>query len=130
MSVQTSVGVWVSLTYRDADAAMSWFKAVGFTENAVYRDENDPSEVSHAEYLWPGGGGIMFGTYRERPTWPKQPGTGAAYVVTDDVDGVYAAALAAGASSLDEPHDEPYGRSAAVADPEGNIWSFGNYQGE
>jgi uncharacterized glyoxalase superfamily protein PhnB len=124
----TDVGLWASLCYRDADAAMTWLKAVGFTENEVYRAEDDPTNVMHAEYLWPAGGGIMFGSFRENPEWPKQPGTGAAYLVTDDPDTVYKAAIDAGGRSLREPRDEEYGgRGCAVTDPEGNIWSFGTY---
>jgi uncharacterized glyoxalase superfamily protein PhnB len=125
-----TVGLWVTLTYRDAEAAMAWLAAVGFTENEVYRQDGDPSNIAHAEFLWPHGGGVMFGTYAEdRPTWPKKPGTGSAYLMTDDVDRTYAAAMTAGGSSLEAPHDEPYGRSAAMTDPEGNIWSFGVYDG-
>jgi len=124
-----STGMWLSLTYRDADAALQWLKDVGFTELQVYRDDRDPGVVEHAELLWPGGGGVMLGTYRPRPEWPKEPGKGSAYLVTDDVDTVYAAALAAGGSSLQAPEDQDYGgRSAGVADPEGNLWSFGSYR--
>jgi uncharacterized glyoxalase superfamily protein PhnB len=125
-----TVGMWASFAFREADAAMAWLKAVGFSENAVYRDDEDSTVVVHAEYTWPAGGGLMFGSVRANPRWPKQPGTGATYLVTDDVDGTYAAALAAGGTSLAEPYDEPYGRSAAVRDPEGNLWSFGTYDGE
>jgi len=39
-----------------------------------------------------------------------------------DTDALYHQALAAGATSLHEPVDVPYGRSAAVTDPAGNIW--------
>ena len=125
-----TVGLWATLTYRDAEAAMTWLRAVGFTEHEVYREDGDPSNVAHAEYLWPAGGGIMFGTYTgPRPSWPNEPGSGSAYLVTDDVDRTYEAATAAGGSSLEAPHDEPYGRSAAVRDPEGNIWSIGAYDG-
>ena len=123
-------GLWLSLTYRDAEAAAAWLRAVGFTEQAIHRDATDPGVVVHAEMTWPSGGGVMFGTFRGAdPSWPKQPGTGASYVVTDDVDGAYAAALAAGGSPLRPPADQDYGgRSAAVADPEGNLWSFGTYE--
>lgn len=41
----------------------------------------------------------------------------------EDVDAVYARALAAGAASLGAPSDRPYGdRAAEVADPFGNHW--------
>ncbi|GGM24032.1 VOC family protein [Promicromonospora citrea] len=126
-----STGLWVTLTYRDADAGLAWLQAVGFTERAVYRDDADPAVVQHAELDWPAGGGVMLGTYRPRPGWPDEAGTGSAYAVTDDVDGTYRAALAAGGSSLQEPADQDYGgRSCTVRDVDGNLWSFGSYRGE
>ena len=55
--------------------------------------------------------------------------TGATCLVTDDPDGAHDAALAAGGRSLRAPVDQDYGgRGASVADPEGNVWSFGDYQ--
>lgn len=125
-----SVGLWHTLTFRDAEAMMSWLAAIGFEEQAVYRNDTDPGVVEHAEFRWPRGGGIMFGTYREKPTWPNQPGSAAAYLVCDDCDEVFRRAIDAGATALDEPADQDYGgRSAAVRDPEGNLWSMGTYPG-
>lgn len=122
-------GLWVTLTYRDADGAIAWLKAVGFAEHETYRDDRDPAVVTHAQLLWPAGGGVMLGTYRDKPDWPSRPGQASAYAVTDDVDAVYEAAVTAGGRSMHPPRDEDYGgRSAAVADPEGNLWSFGSYR--
>ena len=45
------------------------------------------------------------------------------YLYVPDCDALYRRALAAGAKSLHEPKDQPYGdRSAAVTDSFGNIW--------
>lgn len=126
-----SVGLWQSLTYRDAESAMTWLRAIGCEEHAVYRDEADPSVIRHAEFHWPAGGGIMCGSFIDEPDWPKQPGTGATYLVCEDCDEVFRRAVDAGASVLRAPEDQDYGgRSAAVRDPEGNIWSMGTYAGE
>jgi uncharacterized glyoxalase superfamily protein PhnB len=47
------------------------------------------------------------------------------YVYVDDADTVYARALAARATSIEEPHDTPYGdRRAMVRDPFGNTWQI------
>jgi PhnB protein len=47
----------------------------------------------------------------------------AIYLYIDDVDAAYKRALAAGATSLSEPEDQPYGdRNAGVKDAFGNIW--------
>ncbi len=76
----------------------------------------------------------MLGSAPEEGTedsWPLRPGTFGAYVVTDDPDGLFARAVAAGAKVLRELHDTDYGsRDFAVLDPEGNHWSFGTYRGE
>jgi uncharacterized glyoxalase superfamily protein PhnB len=46
-------------------------------------------------------------------------------VYVGDADAVYRRALAAGATSLEEPLDTPYGdRRAMVRDPFGNIWQI------
>lgn len=47
------------------------------------------------------------------------------YFYVPDADATYARALAAGASSMEEPGDTPYGdRRAMVTDPFGNSWQI------
>jgi uncharacterized glyoxalase superfamily protein PhnB len=112
----------------DAETMMSWFQAIGFVEHATYRDEQDPSVVVHAEWLWPGGGGIMFGSERGDST-VHTTGQSSVYLVTDEPDAVFGKALAAGGTVVRETIDQDYGgRSGTVADPEGNQWSIGSYQ--
>ena len=101
--------LWHTFSVRDADAMMVWLRAIGFTEHATYRDEQDPSVVVHAEWAWPGGGGIMFGSERD--------------------DSAFDAAVAAGATVVRAMVEQDYGgRGGSVTDPEGNHWSFGSYQ--
>lgn len=48
------------------------------------------------------------------------------YIYMEDVDAAYRRALQAGATSLAEPQDKPYGeRNAGVKDTFGNIWWIG-----
>jgi uncharacterized glyoxalase superfamily protein PhnB len=50
------------------------------------------------------------------------------YVYVDDVDATYQRALNAGAVSLEEPQDLPYGdRRGMVEDPCGNIWQIATH---
>jgi uncharacterized glyoxalase superfamily protein PhnB len=53
------------------------------------------------------------------------------HVYVPDTDAVYALALRAGATSVEEPQDKPYGdRSAGVKDPWGNSWFIATYLGK
>ena len=128
MTNAADIKLWHSMSFRDADAMISWLSAIGFVEHATYRDESDPSVVVHAEWLWPGGGGIMFGSQRPDAAVTNVGGA-AAYLVTDDPDAVFARAVDAGATVVRELVDQDYGgRGGSVEDPEGNHWSFGSYQ--
>ena len=124
--------VWPTLRARDARALISFLvDAFGFEDNVVL---GEGSHVDHAQLSWPPGGGIMLDSAPqgdETDNWPLPPGSFGAYVVTDDPDGLFARATAAGAEVLIELHDTDYGsRDFAVRDPEGNRWSFGTYRGE
>lgn len=51
------------------------------------------------------------------------------YLYLDDIDTTYQSALEAGAISLEEPKDVPYGdRRAMVEDPCGNIWQIATHK--
>ncbi|MDF1606541.1 VOC family protein [Nocardioides sp. YIM 152315] len=128
MSKAADVRLWHTMSVRDADAMIAWLSTIGFVEHATYRDEKDPTVVVHAEWLWPGGGGLMFGSQRDEAVVDNVGGS-AAYVVTDDPDAVFDRAVEAGATVIRAMRDEDYGgRGGSVEDPEGNHWSFGSYQ--
>jgi PhnB protein len=59
------------------------------------------------------------------PAGVREPFPAFLYVYVDDADGRYRRALEAGAVSLEEPLDTPYGdRRAMVRDPWGNVWQI------
>lgn len=119
------VKLWQAMSFRDADAMMAWLSAIGFVEHATYRDEQD--QVVHAEWLWPDGGGVMFGD--DRNGIVHNVGGSAVYLISNDPDAVFDRAVTAGATVVREMADQDYGgRSGSVEDPEGNHWSFGSYQ--
>lgn len=130
---ETTTHVWPILTYRDARVGMRFLTdAFGFEERAVYARDDDPSVVEHAEFGWPLGGGLMFGTAGkdDSPFGQRVPGNDSVYVVCDDPDALFARATAAGAEVVRGLVDEDYGsRGFTVRDPEGNLWSFGTYTG-
>ena len=59
-----------------------------------------------------------------------QPTSTMFYLYVPDADAVYRSALAAGASSLEEPADQPWGdRVATVKDAFGNTWNIATHTG-
>jgi PhnB protein len=68
------------------------------------------------------GGGEVVAPENEMPA--------AIHLYVPDADAVYRQALAAGATSLSEPVDQPYGdREAGVKDLAGNTWYIATHQG-
>jgi PhnB protein len=60
----------------------------------------------------------------------REPMRAFLYVYVDDVDGAHRRAIRAGATSLEEPSDLPYGdRRAMVRDPWGNTWQIASPRG-
>ncbi len=80
MTEAKDIQYWQTFSVRDAEVMMAWLRAVGFREHATYRDEEDPSIVVHAEWLWEGGGGVMFGSRRSDGILDNE-GRSAAYLV-------------------------------------------------
>lgn len=59
------------------------------------------------------------------PTVDREPFRAFLYIYVDDADEVYRRALDAGADSMEEPLDTPYGdRRAMVRDPFGNVFQI------
>lgn len=118
-------GVWPCFGFRDAQAGRRFLsEALGFTESFVA--EGADGRVEHAEYLWPEGGGVMFGSLNPG----ESAGTAVIYIVTADPDAVHERARAAGAEIAAAPYDTDYGsRNVTVHDPEGGSWTFGTYAG-
>ncbi|OEU86649.1 glyoxalase [Streptomyces abyssalis] len=121
--------VWPVLQAHDAHALIDFLvEKIGFLRTAVYEDGG---QVAHCQLDWPEGGGIMLGSYKPDTEWSRPPGTFGAYVVTNDVDGLYERVKAAGVTFTRELSDQDYGnREFTISDPEGNLWSFGYYPGE
>ena len=129
-----------TLRYNDADAAIRWLEqALGFTQHAVYRHP-DSGYVVHAELVHRrkdgGVGMVMLGSTQntsETANHYRQPSdvggvTSSAYLIVDDCDPVYASAQSTGAEVLMDLRAMDYGGKAfAVRDPEGHIWSVGEY---
>ncbi|MBN3811522.1 VOC family protein [Paraburkholderia sp. Ac-20347] len=120
------------LTVRDARAAIAFFEAAfGF---AVRDSVEDDGAVMHVEMTYHDQLIVMFapeGAFGSTAHTPKSSNTIAPqsfYLYVDDVDTVYARALAAGAKSLSEPQDQFWGdRFAQVEDLDGYRWALARH---
>ncbi len=62
-------------------------------------------------------------------TGPRPATPAFLYVYVEDADTTYRAAVEAGADSLEEPTDTPYGdRRAMVEDRWGNVWQIATFK--
>lgn len=132
MTAKSNPSVWPELRCRDAKGLIKFLtEAFGFEEALIVEDGG---VVHHAELRWPGCGAVMLGDERAHPDdalHARLPaGPAAICVVCDDPDALFERATSHGAVVLQGPKDEDYGsRDFLVADPEGNVWTFGTYRG-
>ena len=122
------------LTVRDASASLDFYEtAFGLARRDVMKDES--GTVTHADL-----------TYHDAVVMiaPADPATGAKapaesgtvspvllYLYCEDVDALFARALAAGAAVLMPPTDMPWGdRMASFSDNDGHTWNFATHQGD
>ncbi len=124
-----------SVRYKDAHAAIAWLeRAFGFERHAVY--DGPEGTVAHAELRF-GTGMIMLGSAsnpgpnRHFYAMPAEIGgrvTSPLYLIVKDCVPVWERAKAAGAEVVMELKEMEYGGKAfSVRDPEGYLWSVGEY---
>lgn len=101
----------------DADRVLR-FLAEAFGARERSRTARPDGTVAHAE-LWIGDAVVELAEARDE--WPAAPA--ALHLYVEDADATYRRALDAGAESLYEPMDQPYGdRDSGVRDPGGTQW--------
>ncbi len=120
--------------YLDPEAALIFLRDVlGLEEHAVYR--SDDGKILHAQ-MRIGAGMMMFGPpndgpferYMADPTEIGGRETTTIYAVVQDVAERHERVVAAGATILLPLEEQFYGGQAfTLADPEGHIWTFGDY---
>jgi len=122
------------LRYRNAKGAISWLReAFGLEPQLVVPGEGDL--ILHAQ-LRLGQGMVMLGSattdgeYAKLMKLPSEAGgnTQSIYFVVSDVDVVFARAVAAMAKVVLPLEAKDYGgKGFTCLDPEGNVWSIGDY---
>ena len=140
MAKRDRINVIPGLRYADAPEAIRWLcEAFGFEERLVVPGAGE-GEVAHAELVF-GNGMIMLGSagihpggyeaFMATPDQMQGRNTQSVYVVVDEPKAHCERAVAAGAEIVLPLEEKPYGGSGySCRDPEGNIWSFGDYAGE
>jgi uncharacterized glyoxalase superfamily protein PhnB len=124
-----------SLRYKDAPAAIAWLeRAFGFERHAVY--DGPGGTIAHAELRF-GNSIVMLGSAsNESPlqhlyATPAEIGgrvTSPLYLIVKDCEPAYVRAVAAKADIVMEMKTMEYGGKAfTVRDPEGYLWSVGEY---
>lgn len=105
-------------------AAFLDFLARAFGAEETEKVQLPDGSIAHAQ-VQIGDSAVMMGGARDE--WKATPMFMHLYV--PDADAVYAQALAAGATSMQEPMDEFYGdRTSGVKDPFGNLWWLATHQ--
>lgn len=126
--------IWAGIVSHDAPALIRFLVEVfGFEAQLVVEDQ--PGIVEHSQIRWPEGGIVMVSTAeRGDNRFSRRPvGQENLYVVTPDPGRVLERCRAAGLALVQEPSSpdyDPAGMSFTVADPDGNLWTFGTYAGE
>jgi len=111
-------------TVADASGMIEFLKNV-FGAEELNRSLKKDGTIGHAEVRI-GDTVVELSTGSDR--FP--PRTNTLHIFVPDTDDCYARALQAGAVSLYEPDDMPYGeRSAGVEDPFGNHWYIATFMG-
>ena len=116
------------IRFHDADAGLAWLEdALGFQEHGVSR--GDDGVVQHGE-LRLGDAWVMIGS--ETPDgvdrFGSHAGAGFYYLAVDDAGAAFERARSAGADLTSELEAREYGgREFSLRDPEGNVWSLGEY---
>lgn len=115
------------LVYADIARAHDFLVGTfGFSPGGLHR--NDQGDVVHGEVVLDG---ERIWLHRVAPDHGLRSvmelgsATGMLNIFVDDVDEHHAHAVAAGATIIYPPTDQPYGqREYSASDPEGRIWSF------
>jgi uncharacterized glyoxalase superfamily protein PhnB len=116
------------IRFDDADAGLAWLKdALGFEEHGVFRGED--GVVQHGE-LRLDGAWVMIGSESPESAdrFGRHAGTGFYYLAVNDAGAAFERARTSGADLTSELESRDYGgREFSLRDPEGNVWSIGEY---
>ena len=115
------------IAVHDASAALQWY-ADALDGDETVRYVGDDGRIGHAEMTIHGARIMLSDAYPEIGVVAANSYEGsscALHLEVADIDAVHSAAVAAGATSLRDPEDQPHGsRMSTVLDPFGHRWMF------
>jgi len=119
---------FAALSVSDLDRSLRFYRDVlglPLTEESHDSDLDDPWYGGpHAAHSWTDGAFIHFALYPSHlPHRPVSTGTQIGFHVSD-FDVVHARIVRAGVAVVQEPRNEPWGRTARYLDPDRNIVSI------
>jgi lactoylglutathione lyase len=118
---------FVALSVSDLEQSVYFYRdvlGIPLQDAAHDSEKNDPWYGGpHAAYSWTEGAFIHFALYPARE--PQRPVATAAQIGfhVSDFDSVHEKVLDSDFTVVQEPRDEPWGRTARYLDPDGNIVS-------
>ena len=104
------------LIVKDAAGFSSFMQKV-FDAEETHKSMRDEHTIMHAEIMI-GGSTVMFADSTEK--FSVRPA--GLFIYVEDADKTFKKAIDAGATTVMEVADQPYGRSGGVQDPFGNVW--------
>jgi uncharacterized glyoxalase superfamily protein PhnB len=97
----------------DVEGCVAFLRRVFDAKGELHEDRPAEMRIGDSLVMVSGAGG------------PRDAFPAFLYVYVDDADAAYARAIAAGATSIEQPSDLPYGdRRAMVRDRFGNVWQI------
>jgi catechol 2,3-dioxygenase-like lactoylglutathione lyase family enzyme len=128
----------VTLAVDDLERSLAFYRALGLESPGVIGTEfvRDGDTPGGAAAMFELGGGLILSLYgrqdlaldagiRLEPASSGEFSLGHLVPSREDVDSVLEQAIAAGAESLGEPHERPWGTySAYFKDPDGHLWEI------
>src|SRR4030095_11027146 len=119
---------FVALSVSNLGGSLRFYRDVlglSLQEESHESDLQDPwYGGKHAAYSWTDGAFIHFALYPSHP--PHRPVSTGAQIVfhVSDFDAVHIRIVRAGFAVVQQPRDEPWGRTARYLDPDRNIVSI------
>jgi predicted enzyme related to lactoylglutathione lyase len=123
---------FVALNVSDLASSLVFYRdviGIPLQETSHDEEKNDPwYGGDHAAHSWTDGAFIHFAIYPFRqPQRPISTGAQIGFHVTN-FDETHQNVVQSGIKVVQEPRDEPWGKTARYLDPDGNIVSISNTQ--